>query len=120
NNFKYFDNLKKEPMFISKEGKVVNKNLEEIALVKPQTTVTTQSLSKEITQSGNEKVLTSTNNNSSRVAKIISPKHNGDSVNHTLPSTSDRATNGLFVGTLALLSSLLLYLKPKKTKNNSK
>ncbi|HGD2957850.1 TPA: S8 family serine peptidase [Streptococcus agalactiae] len=120
NSFKYFDNLKKEPMFISKKEKVVNKNLEEIILVKPQTTVTTQSLSKEITKSGNEKVLTSTNNNSSRVAKIISPKHNGDSVNHTLPSTSDRATNGLFVGTLALLSSLLLYLKPKKTKNNSK
>ncbi|HHU5073509.1 TPA: S8 family serine peptidase, partial [Streptococcus agalactiae] len=120
NSFKYFDNLKKEPMFISKEGKVVNKNLEETTLVKPKTTVTTQSLSKEITKSGNEKVLTSTNNNSSRVAKIISAKHNGDSVNHTLPSTSDRATNGLFVGTLALLSSLLLYLKPKKTKNNSK
>ncbi|MDK7294261.1 hypothetical protein QP487_12655, partial [Streptococcus pasteurianus] len=57
NSFKYFDNLKKEPMFISKEGKVVNKNLEETTLVKPKTTVTTQSLSKEITKSGNEKVL---------------------------------------------------------------
>lgn len=34
NSFKYFDNLKKEFMFIFKKEKVVNKNLEEIILVK--------------------------------------------------------------------------------------